>query len=171
MKLIKLAIISFIVLFLIITSIGLLLPSTVRVTRNITIHVPQDTLYRYISDVKYWKLWMDMAKNSTITFISKKTAGAGTKAMIGNQRIDITSATKNEIVTVWQAGNGRYQTGVFQLAGDSTTASTNLNWYFEQKLNWYPWERISAISSDKIIGPGMEQGLDSLKAIFEGGSK
>ncbi|TKK69850.1 hypothetical protein FC093_07180 [Ilyomonas limi] len=168
MKLIKLAIISFIVLFVIITAIGLLLPATVRVTRNITIHATQDTLYHYISDVKYWKLWMEGAKSGTVTFISKKTAGAGTKALIGNQRVDITKATKKEVVTVWQNSNERYQTGIFQLVEDSTTGSTNLNWYFEQKLNWYPWERISAIANDKIIGPGMEQSLDNLKAIFEG---
>lgn len=171
MKFIKLAIISFIVLFLIITGIGLLLPSTVRVTRNITIHASQDTLYRCISDVKYWKLWMEGAKNNNITFLSNKTAGAGTKVLIGNQRMDMTAATKNEVVTVWEGGNGRYQTGVFQLSGDSTTGNTNLNWYFEQKLNWYPWERISAISSDKILGPGMEQSLDNLKALFEGADK
>ncbi len=171
MKYIKLAVISFIVLFLIITGIGLLLPATVRVTRNTTIHATQDTLYHYVSDVKYWKLWMEVAKNSTVTFISKKTAGAGTKALIGSQRVDITNATKNEVVSVWESGNGHFQTGVFQLTGDTTTGSTNLNWYYEQHLNWYPWERISAISSDKIIGPGMEQSLDNLKAIFEGGNK
>lgn len=111
---------------------------------------------------------MEGAKNSTVTFISKKTAGAGTKALIGNQRVDITKATNNEVVTVWESGSGRYQTGVFQLTGDSTTVSTNLNWYFEQHLNWYPWERISAIANDKIIGPGMEQSLDNLKAVFQG---
>lgn len=171
MKLIKLAIISFVVLFLVITAIGLLLPSTVRVTRNITIPATQDTLYHYVSDVKYWKLWMEGAKNSTVTFISKKTAGAGTKALIGNQRVDITKATKNEVVSVWETGNGRFQTSVFQLLVDSTTGSTNLNWYYEQHLKWYPWERISSIANDKIMGPGMEQSLDNLKAIFEGTNK
>src|SRR5690349_2021321 len=171
MRFIKLAIISFVVLFLIITSIGLLLPATVRVTRNITIHATQDTLYHYVSDVKYWKLWMGVAKNSTVTFISKKTAGAGTKALIGSQRVDITNASKNEVVSVWESGSGRFMTGVFQLAGDTATGSTNLNWYYEQKLHWYPWERISAISNDKIIGPGMEESLDNLRGIFAGGSK
>lgn len=146
------------------------MPSTVRVTRNITIKATQDTLYRYTSDVKYWKLWMEGAKNSTVTFISRRTAGAGTKAMIGNQRVDVVKATKSEVETIWEGSNGRYQTGIFELTGDTTTGSTNLNWYFEQKLNWYPWERLSAITSDKIMGPGMEQSLDNLKAIFEGGN-
>ena len=167
MKLIKLAVISIVILFLVITGIGLLLPSTVRVTRNINIHATQDTLYRYVGDVKYWKLWMEGAKDSAIVFISKQTAGAGTKAMIGSQRMDMTKAGKSEVETVWESGNGRFQTGVFQLAGDSATGSTNLNWYFERQLNWYPWERLSAIASDKILGPGMEQSLDNLKAIFE----
>lgn len=169
MKLVKLAIISVVFLFMVVTAIGLLLPSTVRVTRNITIPATGDTLYRYINDVKYWKLWMEGAKNSPVTFISKKTAGAGTKALIGNQRVDITKSTPGEVVTVWESNqSGRFQTGVFQLTGDSTVASTNVNWYYEQKLHWYPWERISAIANDKIIGPGMEQSLDNLKAIFEG---
>lgn len=168
MRVIKLAVISFIILFLIITGIGLLLPSTVRVTRTITIPATQDTLYHYISDVKYWKLWMEVAKNSPLSFISRQTAGAGTKALIGNQRVDITKAIQGEVVTVWESRNERYQTGVFQLVEDSTTNSTLLNWYFEQQLNWYPWERLSAIASDKIMGPGMEQSLDNLKAVFGG---
>ena len=168
MRFIKLAVISIIILFLITTGIGLLLPSTVRVTRNISIRATQDTLFHYLSDVKYWKLWMAGAKDSTLIFISKQTAGAGTKAMIGGQRVDVTKAAKGEVETVWESSNGRFQTGIFELRSDSATASTNINWYFEQQLNWYPWERISAISNDKIIGPGMEQSLDNLKAIFEG---
>ena len=114
---------------------------------------------------------MEGTKNNAVTFISKKTAGAGTKALIGKERVDITQAEKKETITVWETGNGRFQTGVFQLTGDSTNNNTNLNWYFEQKLNWYPWERLAAISNDKILGPGMEQSLDNLKAIFEGTNK
>ena len=168
MKFIKLAIISIVVLFTIITCIGLLLPSTVRVTRNITIHATQDTLYHFISDVKYWKLWLEGAKTSPVQFLSARTQqGTGVVALIGGKEVDIVKATKNKVETLWKSSNGSHQAGIFQLAEDTVVHSTNINWYFEQKVNWYPWERLSTLSNDKILGPGMEQSLDNLKAIAE----
>ncbi len=167
MKFIKLGIISIVILFSIITCIGLLLPSAVRVTRNITIHASQDTLQHFISDVKYWKLWLAGVKDSPIVFLSAKTVGTGTVALINGQQVAITKATKNSIETLWKSSNGYHQRGIFQLAEDTAAHNTNINWYFEQKVNWYPWQRLSTLSNDKLLGPGMEQSLDNLKAVAE----
>lgn len=167
MKFFKLAVISIIVLFSIITCIGLLLPSTVRVTRNITIGASQDTLHHFISDIKYWKLWLASAKDSPIIFLSARTQGTGTVALINGQEVDIIKATKNDVETLWKSKNGNYQKGIFQLTRNAAANNTNINWYFEQRVSWYPWERLSTLSNDKILGPGMEQSLDNLKAITE----
>ena len=166
MKFIKLAIISIVVLFVIITCIGLLLPSTVRVTRNITIHTSPDTLYRYISDMAYWKFWLAGVQDNTVQFTSAKKSGAGAVAMIGEQQVSITKATNNMIETVWKNNSGK-RISVFQLASDTIANETNLNWYFEQKVKWYPWERLSTLANDKILGPFMENSLDKLKEVAE----
>ena len=61
MRFFKLALISIVVLFALITAIGLLFPKDVTTTRTITIHAPADSLYHYLADVKHWKLWMQGA--------------------------------------------------------------------------------------------------------------
>lgn len=168
MRFIKLAIISAGVLFLIVTALGLLLPSRVRVTRNITIQVPHDTLHRYISDVKYWKLWMEGARENSIVFLSRKTAGKGTIARVGNREVEITLADSNKIEAVWKGENNKHFTSVYEMRWDDTTdEATNLNWYFEQRLAWYPWERLPALANEQILGPSMEHSLDSLKAVAQ----
>ena len=167
MRLIKLFVISVVVLFAIITGLGLLLPSAVRVTRNITIHAPQDTVYRYISDVKYWKFWLEGAKANPVQFLSKRTAGIGTVALLNGQQISIEMASKEWVETVWKTSKGKMQKGIFQIQPVASAGGTNVNWYFEQKVAWYPWERLSTLSNDKLMGPGMEQSLDNLRAIFE----
>ena len=167
MKFIKLAFISIIVLFFILTALGLLLPSTVRVTRNISIDAPSDTLYHYINNLKQWSKWMEGTDAATMKFSSSQTSEKGAVATINKLQIYIVKNTKNEMQTIWQSNRRTHQLCVFQLYADTTANTTNLNWYFEQKLNWYPWERLPAIANDKIWGSFMEHSLDKLKEITE----
>ncbi len=144
---------------------GLLLPSTVRVTRNITIQTPKDSLYQYISDLQKWKLWLEGADSVDVKFISTSTGGQGATAMIGNQKVSITKTSNNEIETTWYSRSNKSQKGIFQFSSDSSSNNTNLNWYFEQKVGFFPWERLPTIANDKVLGPFMEHSLDKLKAV------
>lgn len=167
MRFIKLAVFSAVVLFFIITAIGLLLPSTVKVSRTISINASHDTTYHYINDVKYWKLWMQGAEENTITFLSSRTAGIGTVAKIGTNQVSIEKSIPTFVETKWKGESGSVQTGGFNIIADSTNQSTTVNWYFEQHLSWYPWERLASITNEKILGPTMEQSLDNLKQLLE----
>lgn len=169
MRFIKLGVISFVVFFIILTALGLLLPGTARVTRTISIRATEDTVLHYINDVKYWKLWMESAKQNSIVFLSKKTAGKGTVAKIGTQQMSIDVATPQQIETTWKSDEGDGYQSIFQLSRDTTSNTTVVDWRFEKQVGWLPWQRLSMLSNDKLIGPGMEQSLDNLKAIFEGG--
>jgi thiamine kinase-like enzyme len=44
---------------------------------------------------------------------------------------------------------------------------TVVQWQFQQRLSWYPWEKLGSIMNDKIIGPMMEKNLGNLKKIVE----
>ena len=44
---------------------------------------------------------------------------------------------------------------------------TEVLWYMEYKLKWYPWERFYGIFVDHIIGPAFEKGLEQLKNFAE----
>ncbi len=167
MKILKLAIISIVVLFLILTGMGLLLPQTVRVTRTINITAPQDTLYNYVGDVNNWGLWMEGINANTVHFVPQKGVVKNDISPDGKQQVYIVKNSRDTIETIWQNKNGKTMLCVFQLSNNTASNTTKLNWYFEQKLSWYPWQRLPAIASDKIFGPFMEAGLDKLKAIAE----
>ena len=154
-------------MFIIVTAIGLFFPSTVRVSRAIDIYATSDTLHHFISDVKYWKLWMQGAEKSTIQFLSAKTAGAGTVARIGNDEVGILSAAPNSILIQWKGIKGNIQNSGFELISYPAKNITTVQWWFEQHINWYPWERFASIMNDKILGPSMEQSLNNLKLLAE----
>ncbi|MGI8950186.1 MAG: SRPBCC family protein [Chitinophagaceae bacterium] len=167
MKFIKLAIISIVILFCIVTIIGLIFPGSVTVSRAININAPHDSVYHLLTDIKYWKLWMEGAEKNTIQFLSNKTAGAGTVAKIGATEVSIENATPSHIETIWKDSKGNKQTGVFNLITDSSKQITTVQWYFEQQLKWYPWERIGSMMNEKILAPSMENDLENLKKLAE----
>ncbi len=167
MRIIKLIIISIVALFFVVTAIGLLFPGTVRVLRAIDINAPHDSVYHLLTDVKYWKLWMDGAENNTIQFLSVKTAGAGTVAKIGTSKVTILKATSSNIITTWEFDNGKKQNSVFNLTTNLKNNITTVQWYFEQQLNWYPWERFGSMMNENILGPLMEKDLSNLKNLAE----
>jgi hypothetical protein len=163
MKIIKLAVISVLVLFFILTAMGLLLPSTVRVTRNINLRASYDSVCHYTGNTKGWLQWMEGIDSNTVQFLPQKNEKGNTN---GKMRISPLPSTKNEVKTLWQKGNSE-QLCVIQLYADTITNNTQLNWYFEQHLSWYPWQRLPAIANDKVMGPFMEQSLDKLRARVE----
>ena len=110
---------------------------------------------------------MESIDAKAISFTSIQTKGKGAAAHINTLSVRIIKDEKDTVESLWQSGSGKEQRCVFQLYPDSTTNTTNLNWYFEQKLHWYPWERLPAIANDKVISPFMEKSLDKLKAITE----
>ncbi|MFN4006469.1 MAG: hypothetical protein ACK4HE_03055 [Chitinophagaceae bacterium] len=176
MRVIKLGIISVVVLFVIATAIGLLMPATVRVSRTTSIEANIDTVFNMMNDIKYWKLWMANADTATIIFDGIKTKGPGTVAYIGSNKVSIYPTEKpTTVVTRWQGVKSNSdQYSYMELYHDSTNTSTTIvNWYFEQQLGWYPWERLGSMMNDKILGPLMEQSLDALKRKLEmtGGSE
>ncbi|HRI19701.1 MAG TPA: hypothetical protein PLA68_02050 [Panacibacter sp.] len=166
-RLLKLAVISFFILFAVVTAIGLLFPATVRVSRAINISASYDTVYHYLNNTRYWKVWMQGADSATIKIISEQTEGTGTEIKIGTGKVSFIRNTTDSILTVWTSEKGSIQTSAFVLLKNPAATVTTVQWYFEQQLKWYPWERFGSMGNDKILGPVMEESLDKLKKILE----
>ena len=57
MRLIKLALISFVMLFLVVTALSSLLPSEVRISRAINLPPDGDTVLNLVAERERWKEW------------------------------------------------------------------------------------------------------------------
>ncbi len=167
MRYIRMAFFAILILFLILTAIGWMFPSTVRTTRAVDIHAPFDSVYKYLDDPKYWKKWMAGADSNTITFLSTNTSGPGTLIKMGTGEVKITRESEDTIFSVWRSAGGQVLNAAFVPFIPKNQNVVTVQWYFEKSVNWYPWERLGSLSNDKVLGPVIEESLKNLKKALE----
>lgn len=143
-------------------------PPTVRTTRAIDINAPHDSIFKYLDDAKYWKLWMAGADSNTITFLSEKTKGPGTIVKMGTGEVKIIREVQDTVFSEWKSAAGKKLDAAFITFTTKNQNAITVQWYFEQHVGWYPWERLPTLSNDKILGPVIEQSLEKLKKRLEG---
>lgn len=165
MRIIKLGLISIVFLFLVITGISLLLPSTINISRAIDINAPVDSVYANINDLSKWKNWF-ANYDSSQNILSKKLSGVGASITMNQTTITITDNKPDKIKTQWTSGS-KSLNGDFNFFKQDSGQHITLQWHFTQHVKWYPWEKFASIATDKIMSPGMEKSLDNLKKLTE----
>jgi hypothetical protein len=146
-KIIKLAIISFVIIFGLLTAISLLIPSRVRISKAVDLQAPKEAVRTLITDTTQWRTWHPAylggrQQQATIAFNT-----------ISDSLIisTISSPGKNSLLNGWQFYNHKGR--------DSYT----LQWYIDFKLRWYPWEKFGSLFYEATYGKMIEQGLSNIK--------
>jgi hypothetical protein len=161
MKLIKLAVISAVALFLMVLFISLLIPSRVRISRAIDISIPKDSMPAPLRNLQQWQQWNELVNHEGLT--NKKVSSHNFSS--DQLTVTIQPSTGDTLITRWRQQSGRYLTSGFTWHGNSNRLV--LQWYFDVHLRWYPWEKFSSIVFDKQLGPPMEKSLTNLKKLLE----
>jgi hypothetical protein len=161
MRFVKLAIISAVVLFIVIFLFSLIIPSTVRVSRAIDISAPKDSLVARLADLRQWKQWNEMVNQREL---SNEQFLEGS---ITSEQMTITKKAQvgDTLLTDWKQPNARVLNSGFAWYGND--GQLVVQWYFDIKLRWYPWEKFGSIVFDKQLGPPMEKSLGNLKKLLE----
>lgn len=164
MRFIKLAIISFVFFFLLITGISLFIPSTVRISRAIEINASPAVVMNQVGEPVNWKNWFPVEDSVRFLYVNGEIKGILLDSLQG---LLITGRT-DTTVTASQSGPraGNMSTGWFIVPG-SGPANTTVQWWMAFKLRWYPWEKFSSLIFEKKYGSRMELGLSRLKRIAE----
>lgn len=161
MRFIKLGLISIVGLFSIIWLISLLIPSHVRVSRAINIEAPRDSILYYLSDLRQWKTWNLLMASEGITNPAYSEKTFTSDAL----QVKLVAVQPDTVTTAWRQGAGKETISAFAL---HTVGNTSVvQWYFDFRLSWYPWEKFGSIIFDKQLGPPMEQSLGELKKKLE----
>lgn len=159
MKLIKMVFFSGIILFMVITAMGLLLPATVNISRAIDISKDSAIVFNKLNDFKHWNIWMEGLKNS-----SKENSFQNNSWKTSNTVIKIISSEKNTVKTEWETSGEKHES-FFNMYPSQN--KTTVQWLFVQHFKWYPWERVSSIFIEKAFGQIMEQSLHNFKQVCE----
>lgn len=144
MRFIKLAIISFVVFFVLLYLMSLLIPSHVRISRAININADISEIRPLLADSSRWNQWMDM-----------NTSGI---------EVILLPSDSSIIPAKWNYKE-RTINSTFRL--EESAGITVVQWYFDFYLKWYPWEKFGSITFDKQFGIPMESSLNKLKNLLE----
>ena len=165
MRVIKLAILSFIFLFLLITIISLFIPANIRISKATNITADDKTVYTYIEKLPNWKFWhpalKDIPENEFVVLNDGSVKVRGTS-------ITVMERKNEELITKMVTDNGRPIISALKVIRHQQGDSSTLQWYMDFKLRWYPWEKFKSLFFENIYGQQMEQGLTNLKELSEG---
>jgi hypothetical protein len=154
-RLIKLALISIVFLFIVVTAISLLIPSHIRISKAIDIYGPKDAVLALISDTAKWKTWHPafIVNDSTPKFpkvnITHKIESDSEVVMYLQQQ------GKPEVINGWKI----YQT--------TPTGSLTLQWYMDFHLKWYPWKKFGSLFYENTYGAMMQSGLENIRQLSD----
>ncbi|MBO9682638.1 MAG: hypothetical protein J7502_08230 [Flavisolibacter sp.] len=153
MRLIKLALISVLLLFFVVTAISLLIPSQIRISKAINIHSSEDSIFALIRDTAKWKQWHpafipnDSAPKFPAIHIAQKSESDSEIIM------HLQQSGKPEVVNGWKIY--RYP----------HVDSLTLQWYMDFNLKWYPWQKFGSMFYEKTYGAMMEKGLENIREL------
>ncbi len=176
MRLVKMFLFVLLGLFAVVTIIGLLIPSSVKISRGVIVNADSSTLFRALSDVKHWNQWLPWitTDSGAIVQLSPVTNQPGSFFRWQGVRyksagtISIKEIKQDEILLLHELQGMSKADGGFRIRSTGTKGEvTEVLWYMEYKLKWYPWERFYGIFVDHIIGPAFEKGLEQLKNYAE----
>lgn len=165
MRFIKLAILSFIFLFLLVLIISLFIPAQIRISKATNISNDDQIAYEYyVARLTKWKEWHPALK--TVSENEFQILNDSNISVRGTT-ITVTERTKDELVTEMKTESGRPILSGFNRIQHAQNDSATLQWYMDFKLRWYPWEKFRSLFYENIYGVQMEQGLSNLKELSQ----
>ncbi len=176
MRLFKNILIGLLVLSSIIFLISLLFPSTVTVTREITIKASVSAVHQQMIYPQNWKNWYPkLQENSVNIKQALATIAPGSPALFEwhsvngkKYELKITQLDSLMFETVFSSNNQTIMQNRFLLSGEQGGKVTRLQWKSLMSLGWMPCQKFSGIFTEKMIAPKMESSLNNLKVYIEG---
>ena len=172
MKVVKGAIVVIIGLFIFLTLISLLIPSSIVTVRAETVQADSIKLYSEIADLKNWKHWhpVFMQDSSKMIFSESSTnVNDYVEWSSNNKKNKIVIAERKFpfIKILLQRDGENDMENILTLRQVQEQGNMQVQWTSITKLKWYPWEKFSGIFKEKLSGSGFQAALTSLKIYVE----
>ena len=153
--------------------IGLTLPSTPHVERQIQIQAPPATVFALVNDfrqINKWSPWLDTDPNALYT-ISGPARGVGATLTWDGQivgqgsQVIVESEPSYRIVSKLDLDSPGRTTGTFEFLPSEN--GTHVTWSFDSDFGMNLIGRYFGLMLDGIVGPDYEKGLQNLKTMAE----
>ncbi|HEX2534612.1 MAG TPA: SRPBCC family protein [Chitinophagaceae bacterium] len=155
MKLIKLALLSALLLFGLMTVLSLFIPSSIRISKAVNLASRPEAALSYARDTAHWERWHPAylpREGQPVRPVQVR--------MLRNEPL--------QVVMAWETGR-QVETG-WQVHTYSGQDSVTLQWYLDFRLSWRPWEKFGSLLYEASYGAMLQEGLNNIKRLEEGAS-
>jgi len=154
---------------------GMLMPSTVEVSRDVVINAPPDKIFPHVANLKAfnkWSPWVDLDPAMKVEF-SGTEDGVGqamswdSKEDMGSGSMKVVEVVDNQkLVTALDFGQMGTATAKFDLAPDA--GGTKVTWSMKSELGNNPVARWFGPMIKSGVAEQYEKGLAKLRVVTEG---
>ena len=155
-RLIKLALLSFLIIFIIATLFSLLIPSNIRISKALNIGAPKDSVMALVKHRNRWVEWHP-------AYVPDDTI----RSSFQTTNISTVSQTDSSVVMELQQGKKPAVINGWNVYEYESVDSITLQWYMDFHLKWYPWKKFGSLFYENTYGNMMQQGLERLKSRVE----
>jgi uncharacterized membrane protein len=169
---IKLFLIGIAGLFTLFTIIGLVMPSSVKISRGVIVAADSAAVTQTIMDVKTWQSWMTWLESTEGSLVRFEQSDG--KPVIrwnhlgGKQSGEIIMyGIEGDLIRMQYAFPGMNTADGGIRIKKINERETEILWMVEYPLRWFPWERFEGIFLDALIGQQLEDSLKRLQDFME----
>lgn len=162
MKVIKLAVLSFIILFILVTGFSLFIPGNIKISKATNIASTDTSVFRQIENLAAWRQWHPALKEipenefELLNFSAIKIKGT---------TIEVKERKTDELLAAISKNGSTPIINNIKIIRHQQGDSSTLQWYMGFSLKWYPWEKFKTLFYENFYGVQMEQGLQNLKEL------
>jgi len=169
MRLLKHALISIIVFSILLFLLSLLLSPRISVSKSVLVSASKENILAHLTDMRDWKNWNPMLQDSSITY-SYPSASA-VKWETANGKINVIElkqyAPDSIFVNISTDNVPSFNSGFTVVADADIPAVVKVEWWINEELKWYPWEKFYGLFSESLKETYLENTLESFKRYME----
>jgi hypothetical protein len=153
-RIIKLALISAAIFFLIATAFSLLIPSHVRISKAINVRAEKTDVMSLVKEQQRWKEWHP-------AFMPNDSVQIPPIQILNSQ------VTDSSIIMELQQEKRQKVVNGFNFYEHPGVDSITVQWYMDFQLKWYPWRKFGSLFYESTYGTMMQEGLQNLKNLSD----
>jgi hypothetical protein len=135
-----------------------------HIAQETGINASKEKIFSVVSNLHTWTRWNKIVSESTLTHLA--ISSNGLVAESDQLEVSIKKDSDDAIRIFWKQRNGKQFSGGIKIMKIHPENIT-VQWYFDFRFKWYPWEKFSSLVYDRQFQPVIEESLQNLKQLVE----
>lgn len=154
---------------IIIFLLSLPLPSHISVSKSVLVNQPVAIVWQSLTNLEDWKNWNPLLQDSTTSYKFDSTNRVTWIAKDGKTNdVRLQPYAQDSLYAIIQTdGQEAFKSGFTVAANQDGGSHTKVEWWIQENLGWYPWQKFYGLFSESLKESYLENSLFSFKRHME----